>query len=251
MTCARYFDYCSCDLGCSPAIHILLIGRTVTVTGQLFVTSMILLAPCCLGTGSSHSLYPCSSDYIYRNRLADLSLLHLFESIPFERRRQTPLDRPVFIDRHTYTYIQMIELQRRLDIAMRTSILLAAFFHTPSCAIPNPIPQVPSVTPPDWSSAPNSTVTCDATSDKIISFYVGPQLGDVLNNACAALMPDCAYPDRHLDLMCITTYDWKLDCPMNTLQSANVESKESGNKLSGWAVQCKSSLRPHISDGTL
>ena len=61
----------------------------------------------------------------------------------------------------------------------------------------------------------------------------------VLADACAAMMPPCAYSDRLADdTVCIKTMDWRLDGPENSMQSANIETAE-GNKISGWVVKCK------------
>lgn len=89
-----------------------------------------------------------------------------------------------------------------------------------------------------WSPALGSKTTCNKTSDKMIGFYVGPQLDYVVNNACAAMMPPCAYQDRVPDSFCIQTIDWPLDGVKSSTQDANVE-KINGDKISGWDVKCK------------
>ena len=90
-----------------------------------------------------------------------------------------------------------------------------------------------------WSPAAGSKSSCDKTSDKIIGFYVGPQIETVLTDACAVMMPPCAHPDQLTnDTMCIQVTDWPLDGPKCSTQSANVETIE-GNKISGWDVKCK------------
>lgn len=97
-----------------------------------------------------------------------------------------------------------------------------------------------SETNPTWQPLEGSKTTCDKTSNKIIGFYVGPQIESVLTNACAAMMPGCAYPDRlPEDKMCTQVIDWQLEGPKTSTQSANVETME-GNKISGWKVKCKS-----------
>ncbi|KAF2133879.1 hypothetical protein P153DRAFT_280995, partial [Dothidotthia symphoricarpi CBS 119687] len=45
-------------------------------------------------------------------------------------------------------------------------------------------------------SAVDVQITCNTDSDKIIGFYVGPQLETVLNDACAAMMLPCAYQNH-------------------------------------------------------
>ncbi|KAJ4336423.1 hypothetical protein N0V87_005439 [Didymella glomerata] len=88
-----------------------------------------------------------------------------------------------------------------------------------------------------WQPSQGSKSSCDKKSDKIIGFYVGPQMEDVLTNACAAMMPSCAYPDRlPKDAVCAQVVDWRLDGPKSSTQSANVETSE-GNKISGWDVK--------------
>ncbi|KAF2786049.1 hypothetical protein K505DRAFT_380514 [Melanomma pulvis-pyrius CBS 109.77] len=122
---------------------------------------------------------------------------------------------------------------------MHTSIFLTLL--TPAIAIPLTNPScLPTNPNPNWLPAANTTVTCDKTSDKIISFYVGPQIETVLNDACAAMMPPCAYQDRvSPDTMCIQTIDWKLSDAKSSVQNANVEDAKTANKLSGWAVKCE------------
>ena len=99
-----------------------------------------------------------------------------------------------------------------------------------------------------WQPAKGTTTLCDKTTDKIIGFYVGPQIESVLTDACAAMMPPCAYPDRLADdTVCAQVTDWRLDGPKNSTQSANVETVE-GNKISGWDVNCKSLLKKAASE---
>lgn len=90
-----------------------------------------------------------------------------------------------------------------------------------------------------WQPVQGSKSSCDKSSGKIIGFYVGPQMEDVLTNACAAMMPACAYPSRlPNDTVCAQVVDWRLDGPKSSTQSANVETAE-GNKISGWDVKCR------------
>ncbi|OAL45519.1 hypothetical protein IQ07DRAFT_591327 [Pyrenochaeta sp. DS3sAY3a] len=88
-----------------------------------------------------------------------------------------------------------------------------------------------------WEPDVVAKVACDTTSDKIIGFYVGPQLETVVNDACAAMFPPCAYSDRVApDTFCIQSIDWKLGGPKTSIQAANVETKQ-GVKISGWNVK--------------
>lgn len=92
---------------------------------------------------------------------------------------------------------------------------------------------------PAWQPTAGTTATCNNDADKIVGFYVGPQLETVVNDACAAMLPPCAYQDRlGPNTVCIQTVDWPLDGSKSSIQSANVETKQ-GNKISGWDVKCK------------
>lgn len=118
---------------------------------------------------------------------------------------------------------------------MQIVTILNALFAT---ALAVPLAQPQSGASDTWKPSPNTKTTCDKTSDKTIGFYVGPQIEDVLNNACAAMMPACAYPNRGHKVFCVQTVDFNLAAPVSNVQKANVESRE-GNKLSGWDVKCK------------
>jgi hypothetical protein len=120
---------------------------------------------------------------------------------------------------------------------MYTKIILCGLF---AASLAAPLAQRQITKRDTWQPAAGSKTTCNTKSDKIIGFYVGPQLETVLNDACAAMMPGCAYQERlPPDTMCIQTVTWPLKQATKSVQSANVETKE-GNKISGWDVQCKS-----------
>jgi hypothetical protein len=125
---------------------------------------------------------------------------------------------------------------------MYTSMLFSAFLAT-ALAAPLVQRQSPKTGSSDsWQPAPDTTTTCDATSDKSISFMRGPQLGTVLDNVCAAMMPGCAYPDRIANgTLCTATIDYPLDGPKSSTQDANVLDSN-GNSISDWQVKCKNSL---------
>lgn len=90
-----------------------------------------------------------------------------------------------------------------------------------------------------WQPDVIAKMACDFTSDKLIGFTIGPQLENVVNDACAAMFPPCAYSDRVApDIFCIQSIDWKLDRPKTSIQSANVQTRQ-GNKISGWDVKCE------------
>ncbi|KAF2022776.1 hypothetical protein EK21DRAFT_119403 [Setomelanomma holmii] len=119
---------------------------------------------------------------------------------------------------------------------MYTALLLGAFFAASYAA---PLSLNPATTINEsnsWQPALGSKTTCNKESDKIIGFYIGPQSETVLNNACAAMMPTCAYPELHPDIMCIQTIDWPLNGTKKSVRSANVETRKR-NKVSGWNVQ--------------
>ncbi|KAF2020119.1 hypothetical protein BU24DRAFT_489942 [Aaosphaeria arxii CBS 175.79] len=116
-----------------------------------------------------------------------------------------------------------------------TALFLAILSSTLALALPTDL-----IRPQEWTPAANSTVICDKASDKIISFYVGPQKEPVLQAACKAMMPACAFPET--EELCPTVLDWKLDGPKNSTQSVNVEDAETNNKLSGW--EAKFSVTP-------
>jgi hypothetical protein len=118
---------------------------------------------------------------------------------------------------------------------MFPALYIFSFFAT---ALALPSPQLSA--PADWSPAPDSSVTC-TTTDKIVSFYIGPQKGAILNDACAAMMPACAYSDRlPPDTICTQTIDFTLNGPKNSTQSANIEDAETDNKIGGYALKRKS-----------
>ncbi|KAF1935395.1 hypothetical protein EJ02DRAFT_507105 [Clathrospora elynae] len=78
-----------------------------------------------------------------------------------------------------------------------------------------------------WQPAAGTKTTCDANSDKSISFMVGPQIEDVLNNVCAAMMTGCAYQDRlPSGTICIKSIDWPLDGPKSTTRDVDVLNKD-------------------------
>ncbi|CAN9481626.1 unnamed protein product [Alternaria alternata] len=119
---------------------------------------------------------------------------------------------------------------------MYTSILFSTFLAT-AFAAPLVQRQSPQTGGNDsWQPASDTTTTC-ATSDKSISFVRGPQLDTVLDNACAAMMPPCAYQDRVAKgTVCTATVDYPLDGPKSNTQHANVVDKD-GNSISGWDIK--------------
>jgi hypothetical protein len=68
----------------------------------------------------------------------------------------------------------------------------------------------------------------------------GVMLSTALDNACAAMMPACAYPDRVNVDFCKATVDYALDGPKSNVQDVNVVDRNA-NKISGWKAKCKSS----------
>ncbi|KAL1792857.1 hypothetical protein ACET3X_009364 [Alternaria dauci] len=119
---------------------------------------------------------------------------------------------------------------------MYASVFLSTFL-TMALAAPLVQRQSPQTGENDsWQPASDTTTTC-ATSDKSISFVRGPQLETVLNNACAAMMPPCAYQDRLAQgTVCTATIDYPLDGPKSSTQHANVVDG-SGNSISDWDIK--------------
>ncbi|KAH9878100.1 hypothetical protein J1614_003317 [Plenodomus biglobosus] len=102
-------------------------------------------------------------------------------------------------------------------------------------ALASPLALPQSGEDPAWEPAPGTTVTCDAKTDKYLGLYIGPQMEDVLNKACAAMMPECAFPQNNPDLFCIATVDFPLDGPKSSVQSALVQGP--GGRLPGWKAK--------------
>jgi hypothetical protein len=92
----------------------------------------------------------------------------------------------------------------------------------------------------EWTPAPNSVVKCDKAADKNIGFSQGLLLETVLTKACSAMMP-CAYPNRPSDMVCAATIDIPLNAQETSIQHANIQTSD-GNKISGWDVQCKTTV---------
>jgi hypothetical protein len=117
---------------------------------------------------------------------------------------------------------------------MHRTLLPSVFFAFSLAA-----PLTSTNTTDSWRPAEGSITTCNTESAKIIDFLVGPQLDTVLNDACAEMMPPCAYQELLPEsTACTKSIEWPLESSKKSTQSANVESAE-GNKMSGWNVQCK------------
>jgi hypothetical protein len=124
---------------------------------------------------------------------------------------------------------------------MFTTLLFGALFAT-SLAAPLAQTSLEPSANSTWTPAPDSKTACDSGSDKIIGFYVGPQLETVLNDACAEMMDPCAYRERlPPNTVCVQTVTWPLKGPVKSQQAADVQDLN-GNKLSPWNVQCKSTI---------
>jgi hypothetical protein len=125
-------------------------------------------------------------------------------------------------------------------ITMRTTIVLASIFATALAAptsLISPLRTREYNSP--WKVASDTTSVCDHDTDKVLGLYVGPQVEEVVENACVAMMPACAYADRLGDeTMCAQVLDWELDGPKTSTQPANVEMI-GGDKAPGWDVKCK------------
>ncbi|KAL5121549.1 hypothetical protein ACEQ8H_000621 [Pleosporales sp. CAS-2024a] len=88
-----------------------------------------------------------------------------------------------------------------------------------------------------WTPADGYKTTCGATSDKVIGVVPGPDLDNMVNDACSAMMPPCAYPERLPEgTMCVQTFDWPLSHPVETKQTDAIKSTQ-GSHESGFKVQ--------------
>jgi hypothetical protein len=126
---------------------------------------------------------------------------------------------------------------------MHVISIVSLFFATALAAPVTHTFNVRSTIDTTWQPATGATTLCEKTSDKIIDFNVKPKINPVLTDACASMMPPCAYQDRLADdVVCAQVLDWRLDGPKNSTQSASVKTAE-GNSISGWDVKCKCSLK--------
>jgi hypothetical protein len=123
---------------------------------------------------------------------------------------------------------------------MRTTLLVASILATALAAptsLLTPLRAREYNSP--WQAALDTKSVCDHDTDKVIGLYVGPQVEEVVENACVALMPGCAHADRLNDeTMCPQVMDWQLDGAKSSTQPANVEMI-GGDKVPGWDVKCK------------
>ncbi|KAH3996788.1 hypothetical protein HBI56_131010 [Parastagonospora nodorum] len=78
-----------------------------------------------------------------------------------------------------------------------------------------------------WTAAPGFKTTCDTSSDKVINLSAGAELDTLINDACAAMMPPCAYQDRlPAGTACILPTTWPLSGPVESKQSAKTKSAQ-------------------------
>ncbi|KAH6870388.1 hypothetical protein J4E91_009867 [Alternaria rosae] len=120
---------------------------------------------------------------------------------------------------------------------MYTQMLFSAFLAT-TLAAPLVQRQSPKTGASDsWQPAPDTITTCDTDSDKSLSFTADPKLETILNDACAAMMPGCAYPDRiATGTLCTATVDYPLNGHKNSTQDANAVGSD-GNRITDYAVR--------------
>lgn len=125
---------------------------------------------------------------------------------------------------------------------MYTQMLFSAFLAT-TLAAPLVQRQSPKTGASDsWQPAPDTITTCDTDSDKSLSFTADPKLETILNDACAAMMPGCAYPDRiATGTLCTATVDYPLNGHKNSTRDANAVGSD-GNRITDYAVRCKKLL---------
>lgn len=84
----------------------------------------------------------------------------------------------------------------------------------------------------------------------ILSSSIASQFEAIINNACAAMMPVCAFPDRvDPETICIQTVDWPLSERKTSILPASLNLGD-GDHSGGWQVQCKllSKLMDRIAD---
>jgi hypothetical protein len=121
---------------------------------------------------------------------------------------------------------------------MHTTILFSTFF---AASLASPLAHYLHAKRAEnltWTPAPDTTTTCDTSSDKMVSLEMNSKVETILNDACAAMMPVCAYQDRvPPNTVCIKTTLWPLEGPVNNTQSLDIVTPE-GDKMSG-DVQCK------------
>lgn len=98
----------------------------------------------------------------------------------------------------------------------------------------------PAIDSSTWTPEASFKTTCDTDAQQMISLDLEPQLETVLNNACAELMPPCAYQERlPKDTMCIKSVVWPLEKAAESLQTVTVQTLE-GEKNTEGKVKCES-----------
>lgn len=122
---------------------------------------------------------------------------------------------------------------------MFNTLLLSSFA---TLALAAPLAQsgvLPSLDNSTWAPAPGFETTCDANAQQLISLDLEPQLETVLNNACAAMMAPCAYPELLPEnTVCIKTVVWPLEKAVESTQTVTVQTLE-GDKSTEGKVKCK------------
>ncbi|KAH7412320.1 hypothetical protein DE146DRAFT_275767 [Phaeosphaeria sp. MPI-PUGE-AT-0046c] len=112
---------------------------------------------------------------------------------------------------------------------MFNTLLLSSFA---TMAFAAPLAQsgvLPSLDSSTWTPAPGFETTCEADAQELISLDLEPQLEKVLNEACAAMMPPCAYPELlREDTVCIKTVVWPLEEAVESTQTFEGETSAGG-----------------------
>jgi hypothetical protein len=141
---------------------------------------------------------------------------------------------------HKVSVSPLPQRKKSKAITMRTTVVLASILATALAApttLISPLRTREYSSP--WQVAPDTKSACDHDTDKVLGLYVGPQVEEVVEDACVAMMPACAYADRLSEgTMCTQVVDWQLDGPKTSTQPANVEMI-GGDKAPGWDVKCK------------
>jgi hypothetical protein len=120
--------------------------------------------------------------------------------------------------------------------AMYIYTLFSAFVAT---AVAAPFIQRPAATTGEsktWQPTTGTKTTCDTKSMDAVG---GAQLSTAINNACAAMMPGCAYPDRlPQNTFCTATVDYPIDGPMHSTQYL-YSSQSLYSSQKGGVLRCK------------
>lgn len=87
--------------------------------------------------------------------------------------------------------------------------------------------------------SPGTTLLCNTTTNNVLSPSFLAIASATINNACAALMPPCAYPARQpADTICVQTIDFPLSSQKSSIQSLVDIQNLLGQKVNGLGLKC-------------